>query len=456
MGHGQTGSPWVRLLCAASIIPALCVLIPAGSAGAATAHRLSSLHVVGGPVSAGKRAIVISVDSSRNLHLDGIDPVSGKVAWQRPYSAVGVTPGVPLYPDVIGTTVMDVAPPRGKPRSPLVGVSGINATTGATVWSDNASFVPSDSPSTCAANTYFCIPGYNANGSTSLVLLNAATGLEKTILNGPYREMGPDLYQTGANKPTLDQISPTATLAWKFPVSTLYGPEFDPDYGWIIYPSGTLNIGSIEAIVKGNGYNVSVEKTLGFSVATGAVQWTLPDEFLCGGGIGFLESWVACHYGGVLKDKSSSSLKKVTLTLEGFEPASGAVTWKLPVRDVQSLAYGEGVEFLDDTHLVVTAASGQPVLLNTDDGTTKPLSKGEVFWCQKNPNYKVTVPKGLGSESSRVSTSLYFGCTANGKPTTKVPAATPDNVGISLDGVFVWPTPDGLRSRAIGTPQSFT
>ncbi len=116
---------------------------------------------------------------------------------------------------------------------------------------------------------------------------------------------------------------------------------------------------------------------------------------------------------------------------------------------------GDGLPFLDDTHVVITLTDGKKALLNTDDGTTSPLAKGEVYWCEKDPDFKVNAPKGFSDEASRTSTSLYFGCTASGEASTKVPKTTPASVGITIDGMFAWPAPGGLRTRAIGAPATF-
>ena len=434
------------------------LLQPAHLAGAVAPGSGTSLHVVGGPVGAGNRAVVIYVDSSKNLRLAGIDPGNGKVAWQHPYSATGVTPGVALYPSVIGKIVMDVSP-AGKPKNPLVRLSGINAATGKMVWREPGSFIPTDEATPCAQDKYFCIPGYNQDGSSSLLLIHPTTGDYEGLLKGPFRAMGTDLYQTDASKATLEQISPGGTQAWRASVASVFGPGFSPDYGWIIDQTETLNVGSIEPIVKGNGYDVSNEKTMGIDLATGAPKWSLNAEYDCGGTLYFVSSQVACQYGGVMSKPAVHgnypSYKGLTVALIGLNADAGTVTWTVPVRNIDAIMNGDGLPFLDDTHVVVTLSSGQAALLDTADGTTSPLSTGEIFWCEKDPNFKVNAPKGFSDEASRTSTSLYFGCTANGKASTKLPRTTPDSVGVKVGGTFVWPSPSGLRMRAVSTPGSF-
>ena len=195
-------------------------LEPTHPAGASIPESAASLHIVGGPVGVGNVAVVIYVDSTHNLHLAAVDPVSGRVMWQYPYSATGATPRVALYPDASGNLVMDVAP-AGNSKGPFVRLLAIDATTGGVVWRSTGSFIASDAPSQCARGKYFCIPGYNENGSTSLLLIDPTTGFAQGLLNGPSREMGPDLYETDASTPTLEQeSSPSGTEAWRTSVAS--------------------------------------------------------------------------------------------------------------------------------------------------------------------------------------------------------------------------------------------
>lgn len=428
------------------------------AASASSAPSIYSLHVVGGPVEVGDLAVVIYVDKSQNLHLAAIDPLSLKVVWQYPYSAVGVTPGVALTPIAIGNIVMDVSN-TGQPKDQLVLISGIDAQTGEMIWQSKYPFSPSDAPAICAHGSYFCIPGYNGDNSTSLLMLQPSGNGKALVLNGPLRAMGPDLYETDANKPTLEQVSATGTQAWQLPVTTLFGSGFSPDDGWDFNPTTTLDVGTIEPIVKGNGYDVSKEKTLGINLATGAVAWSLDAEYQCGGYLSFLSTQIGCSYGGITSKPAvkgkTPSYRGLTISLLGFSVDTGAVTWTVPVRDIKALMNGDGLPFLDDTHVVVTLSDNQKALLDTSNGSTSAVNAGAIFWCQKEPNYTVHMPPGDSYYGDRASTSLYFGCTADGKPTVMEPATSPDSVGVTINGVFMWPSPGGqLRTRVIGTPES--
>jgi hypothetical protein len=424
-------------------------------AGASSVALASSLRVVGGPDQAGNREVVVYVDRSHELHLAGIDPLSLKVVWQYPYSAMGADPAVSLEPVVIGNDVLDVRN-TGKPKDGLVLVSGINANTGEEVWNDRAAFSPSDAPTPCAQDKYFCIPGYDSNTTTSLLLVQPNGEGDPKLLQGPSSAVGEDLYQTDAKTPTLEQVTPSGAKAWQQTEASLFGLGFSSDYGWDFTATSTLDVGSLEPIVKGNGYDVTTEKTVGINQTSGDVEWSLPDEYTCGGSLWFLTTQVACSYGGITKKaglkNKTPSYKGLSVSLVGFNPDTGAVTWTVPVLDVNALMDGNGLPFLDDTHVVITVSGNHKVLLDTSNGTTAPIPRGEIFWCEQNPDYKVQMPKEFSYLADRTSTPLDVGCTANGRTAAMYPRTSPDSVGTTVDGVFMWPSIGGqLHSRVVSS-----
>ncbi len=427
---------------------------PAGAAAAASA---GSLDVVGGPIAVGSIAVVISVNSAHDLLLSGVDPVSDIIVWQRPYSASDVTPGVALTPVAVGNTVIDLSP-VGTAANPIVTISGIDAVTGSVLWHLPGGFDLSDNPSVCASNQDFCVTAYSSGNSTSLVVINPTTGQPEALINGPERAIGTDLYETDASTPTFAQMSPTGSIAWTKTVASLFGPGYDPNNGWNITAVGNLNVGSVGPNPVGKTIDMGVVKTEGFGTTTGTMLWSTPGAYQCMGPLAFLTSQVTCQYVGTFREPTRvgqyPSLHDVTLKLAGFNPTSGAVTWTVPVSDVASLTFGNGVSFLDGTEVAVRLMSGNTALLNTATGATSPLTKGQALWCEKNPIYKVNVPKGTEGGGERASEPVYFPCTSNGKALSKLPAAFPSSVGATINGVFIWPSPNGLRTHVVGQPQS--
>jgi hypothetical protein len=449
----------LALLAAGVAAAAVLTAVPLGtqrSSGAAPARSAQSLDVVGGPVAVGSTAVVISVDKTHLLHLDGIDPVNESVLWQRPYSASAVTPGVALAPAAVGNTLIDVVP-FSKPGNPAVRIVGINATTGATTWQNSTGVVLSDNPASCASEQDFCLTGYNPDGSTSLILIDAVSGEPKSVINGPNRALGLNLYQSDSSTPTFQQLSPSGTIAWTKSVAAIFGPGYDPSSGWNITPVGNLNVGSVSPAAAGRTVDFGANKTLGFDVATGTAQWTLAGAYQCMGPLIFLSSQVTCQYSGkVHYAKGATVLPRlggVTLKLVGFDPTSGSVTWTLPVSNVASLTFGNGVRFLDGTHLVVRETSGKVVLLDTATGAPAPLKSGQTLWCEKTPIYSVVSTKGAPQGGKRVSEPVYYPCAVNGTRKTQ-PPSFPSSVGATVNGVFIWPSPTGLNTHVVGEPSS--
>jgi len=453
---------WRRLgvvvACIASVASTTVVAGLQGTADAAApVHSAKSLDVVSAPLAVGSTAVVISVDKNHALELDGIDPVTNLILWQRPYSASAVTPGVALVPAAIGDTVIDLVP-VSKPSNPAVYVAGINAATGSIEWQGSADVVLSDNPASCAGNQDFCLAGYNPDGSTSLILISAG-GQAKGVINGPGRAIAPNLYQSDATVPTFEQLSASGTIAWTKSVAAIFGSGYDPSTGWNITPVGSLNVGSVAPAITNGSIDFGAQKTLGFDFATGSTQWSLAGAYQCMGPLIFLSTQVTCQYSGTVHYSKGStkppSLMGVTLTLAGFNPSSGVVSWTLPVSDVASLTFGNDLSFVDGTRLVVRdKKTGKDVILDTSTGGTAPLKGSQILWCEKSPIYAVVAVKGAPGGGKRASAPVYYPCAASGKPTAKQPSSFPSSVGATVNGVFVWPSPQGLSTHVTGEPST--
>jgi hypothetical protein len=160
-----------------------------------------------------------------------------------------------------------------------------------------------------------------------------------------------------------------------------------------------------------------------------------------------------CVYNGVLaKSKSNANESTYTglqMTLQGFDPATGTVTWTVPVRNIAALTNGNAA-FVDDNSLLVQLASGAQAVLDTSDGKTVAVLPGQVFWCVGGSTFKVNEDKTFNKAESRPEGNEYFACKENGAPTPNWPSASPDQIGITVDGEFMWATAHGLARRSVG------
>jgi hypothetical protein len=105
------------------------------------------------------------------------------------------------------------------------------------------------------------------------------------------------------------------------------------------------------------------------------------------------------------------------------------------------------VAFADGTHLVVRLAGGQRVVLDVQSGTTSSPGAGEVFWCEQIPFYRVVTAPEAATSGKRVGEPVYQSCSSTGAPVGGTPTTMPSTVGTTINGMFIWPTPHGLKAE---------
>ena len=417
-----------------------------------------SLHVVGSPVASGNLVIVLNVTPEHELEMSAVRPTNGSIVWSHPYSASEITPGVAFSPIAIGSTVLVLAPANG-PSNPNVSVEGVDASTGNVLWKVPQQLVLSDAPVVCAADEYFCIPVFVSGTATALVAVNSSTGTPVGAVQGPNRNMAvappgstnfSTLWQTSDSIPTLLQTSTTGQQQWTESVASLFGGnQYNPNYGWDFLVKGPLDIGSIGVSPNGDTEPLDEFKTIGISTSSGSVEWTVPGYYLCGGGLQFLTVDLVCRYTG--SAQANGTMSGVSLTLEGLNATLGATTWSQPVLDAEALSLGTNIAFADGTHIVVAVSSGRRMVLDVANGSLSPISNNEVFWCEELPYYKVNTPQGASADGKRAGEPEFRACSASGTTESGQPLTEPSTVGLSLDGMFIWPGPSGLQAvRSLG------
>jgi hypothetical protein len=414
------------------------------------------LQVVGGPVAAEGAAVVITADASHDLHVEGVAPDTGRVIWSHPYSMSAIIPGLAPTLYVLDNDVVDLVP-VDRPSDALVDVEGVNATTGTVVWHGPQHILVSDVPAPCEQKRYFCLLAYNGNASTAMAVLNPVTGTTVSALPGPATAVDLDLYLTDAQTPTLEALSATGTVAWTKTIDQLFGgPGYNPLNGWDFLAFGGTEVGTAGATNADHSNGLDDAKTVGVSLATGATQWSLPGQFQCGGTIAFISPPVDCLFTGTVavprKNAFPQSYKGLQLSLQGYDAATGHVTWTQSVRNVGALGNGDAT-FLDATHLLVQLPGGQDALLNATSGKTAAVPPHQTLWCSTNGLFKVDEEKALNRAELRAEGTRFAPCTAAGSPTTTIPASTPSGVGVTVDGVFLWPSAHGLSRHVVGAAQ---
>jgi hypothetical protein len=414
------------------------------------ATRMTSLRILGGPVVADGRLLVIDIKPDHLLELSSIDPVTEDVLWKMPYSQSMTTPGQAFDPSVFGNIVVDMQS-VGK-NSPFVNLLGVNIATGHVVWTFDGNGAVGDSPTPCGQHA-FCL-SWQTVESNDLIQVSTTNG--DVIRTDPNveRNLGALVYQTWAQgTTTLVQIGSKGQVLWTRPAASIFGSTSDnANEGWNIDRFGGLDVGSLSPSLEGDTWDAGLATTSGFSIATGKTKWTDPGLYNCEGTLEIFSSPVICDFSGIVKGTSASDFSGLTLKIEGFDVTTGKIKWSVPVQNAEAMMDGN-IPFVDADHVVVETA-GSYQLLDLTTGKVTHIGT-QVYWCASIPDEKVTAPSGSGYANYRAGTNQYFGCNAAGKRQTIFPPSQPSIVGIKLGGRFFWPSTDGLKAEtALGSSTS--
>jgi hypothetical protein len=413
---------------------------------------LTPIDIVGDPVAGEGAAAAVTVDSSHNLHLVGVAPDSGRVVWSKSLSESLIDPNFPPGVEPLGNDVIDLVP-AVKASNPLVDVEAVNMTTGAVVWKGPQDVLVGDAPSPCAHMTEFCVTVLNRDGSSTTAVLSPADGTVVGLLKGASNALDEDLYETDAKTPTIEAASGSGTVEWTRTTNQIFGGTgYDPYVG-IFSSYGSTEVTSVPPPNSDHSDGLDNSTTVGLSLADGSTMWRLPGQYDCDGSLGLLVPPLSCVYKGVLaKTKSNANESTYTglqMSLQGFDPATGMATWNVPVRDIDDLTNGNA-EFVDDNSLLVQLADGTNAILDTSSGKTSAVPPGQVFWCIGGHSFKVNENKMFNKAENRPEDNEYYPCRENGDTAQTWPSTSPDQIGVTVDGQFMWATTHGLARRSVG------
>jgi hypothetical protein len=445
-----------RLSCLVGLI-VLALASPLAAATAGGAERAAAgvawtdrgVHVVGGPVAAGDHLLVLVVNANRSVWLEGIDPATGTVRWKLPEGFSEITGGVaaePLAHDGIALALV----PAGGTTSRYVRLEGVRVATGAVVWRAPIPLLVTDAPQPCPkplGARAFCVVVADAPGSLpDLVALTTKTGARRATVPGILRQMStdPGLYQSASTQSALAYVSTPGGVRWQRPVTGLFGAGYDPDYGWNFEGYSAVEVGSVGPQGAGNTFRLFATRTAGISESTGARLWIDHGEFQCGGG-DLVHGAFLCLMTGTVTETASGTAtvsKGASVTLEGFAPRSGRITWKLRVGGLRRLLLGD-VAIQGGHGLVVGTPAGRMLVVDVRTGHASAPSPGETFWCARLNVFEIRPPAGI--DPHRVGTSRFTPCDARGRPAAG--AGAPSSLaGVTVGHVFAWASPQGLTA----------
>jgi PQQ-like domain len=408
---------------------------------------MGSLRIIGGPVAADGRILVLDVTSSKQMELSAIDPTSETVSWQLPFSPSAIVAGVPFAPQVFGDLVIDLDPVSGS-GSQSVSVEGVDIATGHVSWTYALSGVTSDPPFPCGPQQTVCL-SFNSIGTQSLVEIGATDGAEIHNILGVQQDIGKNLYAGNQNPLSLLQIGSGGQVLWQKAASVIFGKtNDDASNGFQVDPLGSVDVGSLgPASASAQSYPIGASTTTGFSVSDGREIWTDPGQYNCMGALEIFSTPVICRFKGVAHPSGSGgySTAGITVTLEGFKAETGKINWSQPDSNVAQLVGRDPLPFVDGNDVVITQ-HGRQEILDLADGKVRAITAGETFWCAGPTSLNVEAPSGSYPGGQRVGTDQFYGCNAAGKVVPATPPKHPGFVGVSLDGKFFWSSPQGLRA----------
>ncbi len=404
------------------------------------------VRVLGGPVLSGGRLLAVVTTAGDTLALEALEPETGAVEWEVPYSASEINAGIVLSPTVSSDVVLDLAP-VGPATSPGVVLKGVAVDTGKVLWTTAGAMLVTDSPATCTSRALFCVDEIDAQGSNTLSLLQPSNGSVVAEVPGLYRQLAPGLYETGAAPAGIERLDSSGHSAWMVPVQSLFGSQsYSPDYGWAFGNEGDLEVGSVGIALSGASVPLGQYKTIAIRTADGTVAWSAPGSYQCMGAV-VVDAPFLCRYSGSGKLSGLSvTAPGVSMTIEGVDPHSGSIRWSQQVNDAQQFTQGDDVVVAGTTKVVVALPLGSDALLDLSSGTKAPVPRGATYWCSSIPAVSVVAPSAALADGGRTGATLYSPCTATGATSAGIPSVAPANVGVAVGGLFVWAAPEGLRA----------
>jgi len=446
-------SHWFRMALTATVLTTATVAWPVAAPARASLAWLDHMHVVGGPVAAAGRVVVIVSTPDRSVWLEVIDGKSGRVQWKLAEGFSAITAGVVTAPVIHDGIVLALVPVAGR-TSALVRLEGVRVASGAIAWREQSAVVVTDAPTSCPAPLGprgFCLVAASSPSTPpGLIALSTASGAVEASVPGLQRLMSttPGLYQTSGAPSALVGVHTPGGTAWGQRVSTLFGAGYDPNYGWNFDSFAGVTVGSVgRASVGANTIALDTAKTVGVASADGKRLWSNRGAFECFGADGLPGPWL-CRLTGTATATASGKITasaNATLAFEGFNPATGAIRWRVPAAHGEIAAVLSGDVAVADAHRVlVRSPQGRELVVDIRSGRTSSPTAGQVFWCAHANFFKINPPLGIRSPD-RMGSSLYAPCDAAGHAVTAVPATSVAAI-VRVAGTRVWASPSGLEA----------
>lgn len=419
---------------------------------AAWSTELRAMHV---PAATGTGFAFYRFTPQRSFEVVSLDAQSGEVRWSAPASPSAILGGeglsLAVAPD--GERVIWMKPSR-KFTDGLVTLTASDERTGDTAWSFGAGKLEIDStPSVCRDGDAVCVVGKRKPGArVSLMTLDVESG--KLLQDKPleaaanFRELSDGLRDDGRR---FFGVSESGKQLWSKPYADVFGgADVAPDFGWDIQLQQTRYVGSLgyrDATARDGSLDLRrTGDTAGFDARTGRTLWVKHNSTVQCGSLQFLvDHPVRCTYSGRIVTRNGvDDYEKFSVTVEGFDTATGRTTWTWRAGNVPALFEGGvGVTRIGLAQYAVKAGRSTTILDadNGPVGTAKGALKG---WCDGS---NTAVPRAnrqiaLFGEDQGYATVGWYPCTTIGD-TLDGPPNTASFATSTVAGVAVWTNENG-------------
>ncbi|MEP6560072.1 MAG: hypothetical protein ABJD68_03235 [Nakamurella sp.] len=403
------------------------------------------------------------------LMIYGLDPTTGAQLWSKPTIVPSADSGGFAWAPRLDTAVTYFRP-TGTDRltqlvlaDPKTGVD--ESVSAARYWSTHPPTCTSDSLSVCL-NAYvqdddgdfssrtFRVSqstGHTAPVSTSPPV--ATPGVKSLPVNGLYYTTVSD-----GQPAMLGRWVDNASL-WAKPMVEVFGAGLPAPQRFEMPAEQNAELGTL--VAYGEAPNIADRAPLDlstnvvssvFSLADGSSTWMSQGAWLgCGGdpmlartgGSVDSKDGYLCRYTGsatrTAEPEFSSNLitSNLRVVLERIDQATGAPSWSTEVGDAKRLASdttGAESALLDDTTLFEPNSTGG-LVIDLENGHTRPPTAGDIFWCEEKadfirsePEYQASTPSVRGEIDG-----VYRTCTSTGDDAPLPSSQIPSAIGASFD-----------------------
>jgi hypothetical protein len=266
----------------------LAVFAVYGAPACAAGWTRADLRPVTQPAPVGAR-LVLYVAEGGGLTVTGLDAATGATVWSTEASTSEIVPGSAPVPVIAGANVIYLA----RRIDGSAALAAVDAQSGTPVWQTQGGFF-ADPPLLCEDDdSAVCLSGLLGQGVNPPrpLRFDAATGrrLPAPRIAGPGpRELGIGLFDPGARNPERLVATRAGKVAWSRTLARIFPlPGASSDYGWNFDRVDRLGlfVGSVGTKPRERHGRITIDlaryEVAGFRIADGVVRWRSSGDYEC-------------------------------------------------------------------------------------------------------------------------------------------------------------------------------